>query len=193
MIRASYDGNQTNGIFAKLSEKGLISNDIFEPTVSSCLVGSSYIPLGITKTSPDDIWRSDKNAGNYLSIEFKKSKVIVDSFSIRGAVSGDCMLSFVVEGSNDNFSTKSIIYEQSNLNILDKGVTLTLASKCHSKFKYIKMRSTGVNGWNTHQIVLYIFELFGTLILDNYKKNISYCKRTHSALTFIVFMIIIMN
>jgi hypothetical protein len=176
MIRSVYLGNHTDGIFAKLNEKGHISSEYFVSTVTSCLQGNGLIPLRIGRepTPLIQYWRSDTKPGNSITIEFKKAKVSVDALSIMGATSGDHMLSFVVEGSNDNFSSA---YEQTNLDILRGGATLTLASKNHLKFKYVRMKSTGVNGWGGHQIVLYIFELFGSLIPDNFISKACTCNR----------------
>ena len=182
MIRADYLGNQTDGIFAKLYNKGQITSEYFVSKVTSCLEGNSLIPLGIGKVHVDNYWRSDTNANNYISIEFKRSKVSVNAFSIRGAVNGDHICSFVVEGSNDNFVKSYTLYEQTKLNILNGGITLTLGAKNHQKFKYIRMRSTGTNGFGGYQIVLYVFELFGVLTPDNYIQHDCSCKRKHNSI-----------
>ena len=153
------DGDYFNGIF-KYFQNLTNENDLSKTNVvefSSLDATSNYSKLFID----NDYWHSTKGLDDYLLIDFKKNKFMLDHYSYN-AVHYDFPRKFSMYGSNNRNKWTQLDEHSTNYENEDRiGETLTFETQVKRRFRYLKLQMKEKRALGDNTLVIFKLELFG--------------------------------
>ena len=163
-----------NGIIAFLTREcggNVHDKGVVNVTASSCLSGvASLAHQGVDLLS-DSVFHTDNVPGSWCCYDFKERRVSLSSYTIRSYCPtprnpGHHPISWVVEVSNDNTNWQVVDSHTNDHSLTINHVTrnFRVSSVPDGSFRFVRLRQTGVNSYNTHHLIFCAFELFGTLV-----------------------------
>lgn len=162
------NNNSLNGILNFLKKQ---SNNNIEDAIKITASSVGYGPLTnlLQYEDPTKYFYSIDEPNSWICIDFINRRIIPTHYTIRtrqGA--SDHPKSWVIEGSNDNYTWEQID-SQTNCNETNgKGVvrTFIIQKELKNEFRYLRMKETGPNWCNHNFLEFSAIEFHGTLI-DN--------------------------
>lgn len=162
-----YDGDPLDGIIAYFTRmNGNVHTARIVTVTASSTDWDRCKPEYVVDLQTTDSFVSQNEEESWISYNFRDRVVIVSGYSIKS--NDECKWhprSWVVEGSNDEFSWTEIdSWERTNtINRDDKGYYFTVREES-SSFRVVRLRQTGPNSSGTYHLCISGFELFGTIL-----------------------------
>lgn len=165
-INLSYEQDKEfNGIFKYLLSDGNIDEKL--NITSSSILSDSYIPKNaILCNDHNKLFYSGNQKNNWLRIDFKEHKVILNNYTIKSHNTPRTMKNWVIEGSNDN-SNWTILDKRTNCEDVKGGNqvhTFSMSEQIKESYRYIQIRQTGKNWNNDNYLTIDSFEIYGLYI-----------------------------
>ena len=158
------------GIFNYLQKQtgGKIENEV--NFTASSLYNNSYHQRYVAIFGDQrNAFRSANRANSWICFDFKEHRVVPTHYTIRSrdwCPNSNHPKSWVIQGSNDNNSWETIDEEKDCPILNGNSVvhTFTMNHPKPTKFKYIRMYSTGPNWSNNNYLAFESFEIYGRFI-----------------------------
>lgn len=157
--------NPFNGIISHLKAQfGVNIDQTLEITASSVFT-SRLIPSNVINYDENSKhFCSGDIENSWISFDFKYNRIIPTSYAIRPKQRKVTPLNWIIEGSNDNRTWKTID-EQKDALVLRDFSPHNFEINNKEGFKFIRMQMKGKNiGGNTYTLIIHSFEFYGTLI-----------------------------
>ena len=158
------------GIFNYLQTQtgGKIENEV--NFTASSLLNSNYHPRYVAIFGDQSkSFYSANEANSWICFDFKEHRVVPTHYTIRSrnwGTNSNYPKSWVIQGSNDNNSWETIDEEKDCPILNGNSVvhTFTMNHPKPTKFKYIRMYSTGTDWSNNNYLAFESFEIYGIFI-----------------------------
>ena len=165
MKNVEYKNDHYNGIIEYFRQKGSLKEEV---NITASSVYQADLQKVLQKDFPKNNFATNNVPGSWICIEFKKHQVIPTYYTIRSNTAGSNNIhprSWVLEGSSDSSTWEQIDEqkENSSLNGPNQIFTFQVQNTNQHKFKYLRIRQTGINWENSHHLYLNYIEIFGKI------------------------------
>jgi small GTP-binding protein len=146
---------------AKECEGNVHEQGLVDISVSGSAGGD---PIEVVNFDHPSNWNSANSPNSWIRFDFKDRRVCIDSYTVNSGMTDNWLKSWVLQLSND--CQKWIpIHTTSDCNLGGRNVTRHFGCSTSVKeyYRYIRLRQTGPNANNSHQLGLGNIEFFGKL------------------------------
>lgn len=157
--------NDFNGIIRYLKSTTNQPHD-FNITASTSYSSNSVPSNVILYNDQNKFYQSEIESGSqgsWLCFDFIENRVILSSYQLISGSWGDHLRSWVIEGSNDNIDWE-VIDSRNNCRGTGTSHIYEVHNPNSKEFRYIRLRQTGVNWFNSLFLVINSFEIYGELV-----------------------------
>lgn len=130
-------------------------------TITSSSSGDCLPVTKIIDYARKDWWYSQNYANSWVKLDFHNKTIRLNGYTIRsGGQNCTHLREWVLEGSNDDYKW-DILDERNNRDLLGDREIRHYPIHPRKDYRYFRLRQTGVNHLNNHQLCLANIELFG--------------------------------
>lgn len=160
-----YNNDHYSGIIDYFRKESNINEEV---KITASSIVQCDLQKVLQKDFPTNNFATNNISGSWICVEFKNHQVIPTHYTIRSNncdSNGPHPRNWVIEGSSDSSNWEQIDEQKENsfLNGKSQVFTFPIRPSNQHKFKFIRIRQTGVNWQNGNHLYMNYIEFFGKI------------------------------